>query len=1011
MPVVHVAWHHAQLWIWAREDGAPLGLDQLLDVTPAVVAGEARVAAALRRRTEVPLWLPGGDAGLRMAAVSAVGLSAAGALALLTRATPVDSPAEPGPSLVFARAVARAALDLAAAGRVLPSLRVDDRAAQARWQPAPTTAGDAALDALANAMPPSLRCADGTAALHARDVLDEMLAALVDEVARTALTGHRTERPGGSAVVWRWLEALADPHGATPILPTTYAVAAEISAWWLSSAPGHERALLALRISGEPVTSDEERDRESASAPAGPDATDATTTETGPVDDAPPLPRWSVEAGLVDAAATDVFHPATALRTSSGPLRLRRGPVPEAAALLDATLGAAVRVWPELAPLHSAHPLRAVSLDAVALADALRRHGPRLERLGVVVQAPRWMKEPARLAARLSVTSEADFPRPSGAFGLPALVDYRWDVTLDGGELTRAELALISRSRGPFTRVRDQWVSLTDRDRAAAATMLERPGDRRGVPVVDALYAALTAGDDFVDLPFDGVTATGWVSRLLTGDVDLGVEPVEPPSGFEGVLRPYQLRGLAWLVFLERLALGACLADDMGLGKTIQLLALLATEREDENVKPRPTLLVCPMSVVGNWQHESARFTPGIRVYLHHGPARLDVEDLAERDDVDLVVTSYGVLARDVDQLAAREWWRVVLDEAQAVKNPATAQAQAVRRLRAARRVALTGTPIENRLAELHSIMRFLNPGLLGTAAAFQRRFAVPIERSGDETAREALRALTRPFVLRRRKIDPGILDELPPKQEMKVYCNLTKEQAALYRTLVDRLLAGVDTTVGMARRGMVLATLTRLKQVCNHPAQLLGDGSPLAGRSGKLAVLEEVLDEALAIEEKAVVFTQYAQLAHLLAPYLTERLGAEVAVFHGGLSRTARDAMRQRFDDPAGPKVLLASLRAGGVGINLTAANHVVHLDRWWNPAVERQATDRTHRIGQTRTVQVRTLICTGTLEERIDALLEQKAALAETIVGTDESWLTELSTRDLRELLTLSADAASDA
>ncbi|HVE98765.1 MAG TPA: DEAD/DEAH box helicase [Mycobacteriales bacterium] len=1005
MHVVHASWHDSLLWVWVLADGAPADLPAVLDATPPVVAGEARVGGALRRAAYVALWLPT-EGGLRRTEVPAVALGPAAAVSLLTRPVAVDEPAAAGSSLVFARAAARAALDLVAAGRVLPALRADGTYARATWAPAPTADGDQVIAAIADAMPPPFRSADGVMAQEPRDVLDDVLASLVDELARTALTGHRTERPGGSPVVWRWLEALGDPDGTTAVLPTTYAVAAEISAWWQSSAPGHERALLALRISEEPVD-DESSDQESSDVESAED-----TAEPGTIAPAAlPQPKWRVEAGLIDAAAPEVYFPAAEVRAATGALRLRRGPVPEPRALLDATLGAAARAWPELAGLHGTHARPAVILDAPTLAEGLRHHGPRLERLGVVVQAPRWMREPARLAARLTVSSADEHPRPTGAFGMPALVDYRWDVTLDGGDLTRAELALLATSSGPFTQVRGQWVSLSARDRAAAATVLERPADRRGVSVVDALYAALTAGDELADLPFDGVAATGWVAALLTGDVDLSVEPVDPPLGFAGVLRPYQLRGLAWLVFLERLSLGACLADDMGLGKTIQLLALLAAERETPDLKPGPTLLVCPMSVVGNWQHESARFTPGLRVYLHHGPARLDTDDLAERDDIDLVVTSYGVLARDVEQLAAREWWRVVLDEAQAVKNPTTAQAQAVRRLRAARRAALTGTPIENRLAELHSIMRFLNPGLLGTAASFQRRFALPIERSGDEAARDALRTLTKPFVLRRRKTDPGILDELPPKQEMKVYCNLTKEQAALYRTIVDRLLTGVDRTAGMARRGMVLATLTKLKQVCNHPAHLLGDGSPLAGRSGKLAVLEEVLEEALAIDEKVVVFTQYAQLAHLLAPYLSEHLGAEVAVFHGGLSRTARDALRARFDDPAGPPVLIASLRAGGVGINLTAANHVVHLDRWWNPAVEQQATDRTHRIGQTKVVQVRTLICTGTLEERIDALLEQKTALAETIVGTDEAWLTELSTRDLRELLTLSADAASDA
>ena len=991
MPVVHVTWQHALLWVWALDNGAPADLATVLDSTPPVVAGEARVAAALRRPATVTLRLPG-EAGLVDVEVPAVGLGASAALSLLTRPVAVDDPAVAGSSLSFARVAARAALDLAAAGRVLPSLRVDGEYARSRWEPAPTAYGDVTLSALAAAMPPPFRCGVGPDATP-RDLLDEVVAVLVDELARTALTGHRTERPGGSPVVWRWLEALTDPDGSTAVLPTTRVVATEISAWWQSSAPGHERALLALRVAEAPR---ELRD----DAPDLDGAADAD--EPG---------RWLVTPGLVDAAAPDVFFPAASLRASPAPIRVQRGPVPDPVALLESTLAAAVRAWPALAELHAHHPRPNVELDAAELADGLRRHGAQLDRLGVVVQAPRWMRQPARLAARLTVASESTYPRATGAFTVPALVDYRWDVTLDGADLTRAELALLARAGGPFTRVRGQWVSLTDRDRAAAATLLERPADQYNVPVVDALHAALTAADDVVDLPFDGVTATGWVARLLDGEVDLSVEPVSAPTGFVGVLRPYQLRGLAWLVFLERLALGACLADDMGLGKTIQLLALLAAEREDPTAQPGPTLLVCPMSVVGNWQHESARFTPDLRVYLHHGPGRASADVLAERDDIDLVVTSYGVLARDIDELSVGSWWRVVLDEAQAVKNPTTAQAQAVRRLRATRRIALTGTPIENRLAELHSIMRFLNPGLLGTAAGFQRRFAIPIERSGDESAREALRALTKPFVLRRRKTDPGILDELPPKQEMKVYCNLTKEQAALYRTIVDRLLGSVDRTVGMARRGLVLASLTRLKQVCDHPALLLGDGSPLAGRSGKLAVLEEVLDEALGIDEKAVVFTQYAQLAHLLAPYLTERLGVEVAVFHGGLSRTARDTLRARFDDPAGPPVLLASLRAGGVGINLTAANHVVHFDRWWNPAVEQQATDRTHRIGQTRTVQVRTLVCTGTLEERIDALLEQKSALAETIVGTDESWLTEMSTRDLRELLMLSADAASEA
>jgi len=991
MPVVHVVWHDELLWVWARVDDAPysppVDLETLLLAAPPVVAGEARITLARQRPLELDLLLPEEGRWVTRR-VAAVPLGASAALSLLTRG--VDGGAAAGATVDHARSAAVVAAQLAARGRILPALRVTATGAHARWEPAPTDADEVLLAALASDQPPAFRCAAGSGAT-ARDAVDAVVATLVDEIARSALTGHRPERPGGSPVVWRWLEALGDPSGTTPILPTTAVVAGRIDAWWQSSAPGMERAQLCLRIGEAPMS-------------------DSVDDDKGD-DDEPTELRWSVEAGLVDAVDPDSFWPATTIRGSHVPLRTRRGPIPSPETLLDATLAAASRIWSDLGVLHGAQPHGRVVLTAPDLAEALRRHGTALEHLGVVISAPRWMRQPTRLSARLQVTSAERPPWSPGMFGASALVDYRWQVTLDGSDLTKAEMVLLARTEGPFAQLRGQWISLSERDRAAAATLLERPGaDGSGVSVVEALHAALSRGDELGDLPFDGVTATGWVAALLDGDLELSLEDVPAPSSFHGVLRPYQLRGLSWLVFLERLSLGACLADDMGLGKTIQLLALLAAERELDD-KPGPTLLVCPMSVVGNWQHESRRFTPGLRVYLHHGPTRVDADELASRDDVDLVVTSYGVLARDVDGLSATDWWRVVLDEAQAVKNPTTAQAQAVRRLRAPRRVALTGTPIENRLAELHSIMRFLNPGLLGTAASFQRRFAVPIERSGDDEARQALRALTKPFVLRRRKTDPGILDDLPPKQEMKIYCNLTKEQAALYRTLVDRLLTGVDGAVGMARRGLVLATLTRLKQVCNHPAQLLADGSPLAGRSGKLAVLEEVLEEALSIGEKAVVFTQYAQLAHLLAPHLQQRLGAEVAVFHGGLTRTARDAMRARFDAPEGPPVLLASLRAGGVGINLTAANHVVHLDRWWNPAVEQQATDRTHRIGQTRTVQVRTLICTGTLEERIDALLEQKSALAETIVGTDESWLTEMSTRDLRELLTLSADAVSDA
>ncbi|HEY9392115.1 MAG TPA: DEAD/DEAH box helicase, partial [Mycobacteriales bacterium] len=423
-----------------------------------------------------------------------------------------------------------------------------------------------------------------------------------------------------------------------------------------------------------------------------------------------------------------------------------------------------------------------------------------------------------------------------------------------------------------------------------------------------------------------------------------------------------------------------------------------------------PTLVVCPMSLVGTWQREAARFTPQLRVYVHHGADRhVGAELAAAVEQADLVVTTYATLARDRSDLATVEWGRVVCDEAQAIKNSATQQARAVRAMPAGSRIALTGTPVENHLGELWSIMDFANPGLLGPKAEFHRRYAVPIERDGDQGATAALRRATQPFVLRRLKTDRSIISDLPDKLEMKVYCNLTPEQASLYQATVDDMLDRIAHSDGIERRGLVLATMAKLKQVCNHPAHLLKDGSRLVGRSGKLARLEEICQELLAEGDRALCFTQYAEFGALLQPYLTARLGRPVLWLHGGTSRSARDAMVERFQTDDQPMVFLLSLKAAGTGLTLTAANHVIHFDRWWNPAVEDQATDRAFRIGQTQNVQVRTFVCVGTLEERIDQMLESKKALAEQIVGNGEEWLTELSVAELRDVIRLAPEAVT--
>ncbi|MFQ5489847.1 MAG: DEAD/DEAH box helicase, partial [Phycisphaerae bacterium] len=429
-----------------------------------------------------------------------------------------------------------------------------------------------------------------------------------------------------------------------------------------------------------------------------------------------------------------------------------------------------------------------------------------------------------------------------------------------------------------------------------------------------------------------------------------------------------------------------------------------------------PTLLVVPMSLVGNWQREIERFAPDLKVMIHHGAERLGGDAfVAEVEHHDVVISTYALTHRDFDHLSRVTWHRLVLDEAQNIKNPSAKQTTAIRRLRARRRVALTGTPLENHLSELWTIMEFLNPGLLGTAAGFRTDFAVPIEKHHHADRGDQLRRLIRPFMLRRRKSDPGVANDLPEKMEMKVYCNLSREQATLYQAVLDEMLGNIESSAGMRRRGLVLAALTRLKQICNHPVCTetdVPDKTPLAGRSGKCERLVEMLDEILAEGERALVFTQFRRMGHLLARDLSRRLGREMPFLHGGTSARGRDQMIARFqsDDPDVP-VFLLSLKAGGFGLNLTSATHVFHFDRWWNPAVEDQASDRAHRIGQSRRVQVHKFVCLGTLEERIDQMLEQKRDLADRIIGGGQTWLTELSTDQLRDVLALSQEAVAEA
>ena len=455
----------------------------------------------------------------------------------------------------------------------------------------------------------------------------------------------------------------------------------------------------------------------------------------------------------------------------------------------------------------------------------------------------------------------------------------------------------------------------------------------------------------------------------------------------------------------------------MGLGKTIQALTfLLQLKQAGGGQLPGPVLLVCPTSVVTNWAREVERFTPGLTSFIHQGIDRLrgeELHDAVKRHD--LVLTSYPLVRQDAEQLGQVQWLGVIVDEAQNIKNSETKQARTIRQLRAGFRLALTGTPVENRLSELWSIMHFLNPGYLGSRERFRQRFAVPIERYDDAAAAQKLRQLVAPFVLRRVKTDPTVISDLPEKQEVKTFCYLTEEQATLYQAAVQDALQQIESTADdFARKGLVLTMLLRLKQICNHPAQYLHqihDGAAVPGedrRSGKLTRLVEILEEVVAVQDRALIFTQYAEMGHLLRSYLQRQLGAATIFLHGGTPTRQRTTMIERFqEDPEGPLLFVLSLKAGGVGLNLTRANHVVHFDRWWNPAVEDQATDRAFRIGQQRNVQVHKFVCVGTLEEKIDQLIDSKRALAQSIIGGGEDWLAAMTTADLRELVTLRRSA----
>ncbi len=670
-------------------------------------------------------------------------------------------------------------------------------------------------------------------------------------------------------------------------------------------------------------------------------------------------------------------------------------------------LGRATRLDPQFTKLlERAEDIDRLKLSTEEAAHFLTVVAEILQRSDVEVLLPSWWR--TGIQERLKTKIRVETPKEtSGGFSLEQLMRFRWEVALGDQSLSLEELKRLAALKRELVKIRGRWVWLDPEELKEAAKLLRSRKEQASIR--DLLFASLGMEMPEMPLPVDQVVSDGWLEEIFSQFQKgaSGFAPMEEPQGFVGSLRPYQRRGLAWLCWMGRWGLGACLADDMGLGKTIQTLAMLQhhLSQTTKASEKKPSLLICPMSVLDNWQREANRFTPKLRTMLHHGASRQAGSELQRAlKKTDLVISTYGTLLRDIETFSKITWRVVILDEAQAIKNHQTKTSRAAASLEAQQRISLTGTPVENHVFDLWSQMQFLNPGLLKDRAWFSRHFYVPIQLERDPKASQRLKRISGPFVLRRLKTDKDIIDDLPDKIESKVYCHLTKEQVGLYEAALEQMTVRIETTENpMQRRGLILSLLTQLKQICNHPAHFLKEGIAQAERSGKLLQLDMLAAQILEREEAVLLFTQYTEMGRLLVRYLEERFHRDVLYLHGEISRTKRTEMVSAFQAAAGPPFFVLSLKAGGTGLNLTRASHVVHFDRWWNPAVENQATDRAFRIGQTQKVQVHKFVCVGTFEEKLDESIERKVSIAKDVIADGEAWLTELSDNALREVFRL--------
>ncbi|HEY6410357.1 MAG TPA: DEAD/DEAH box helicase, partial [Ktedonobacteraceae bacterium] len=610
-----------------------------------------------------------------------------------------------------------------------------------------------------------------------------------------------------------------------------------------------------------------------------------------------------------------------------------------------------------------------------------------------------------RLKTSVRSTKGATTASP-GYLSLNTIISYEYQLSVGGQVVTEEEWRQLVDAKTPLVQFRGQWMEL-DRDKMQQLLQFwqTHQGEVPEITLIDMLKIGTEAEDD---LEWDhDQNLQDMLSRLNDKNA---FAPIENPLALQGTLREYQKRGVSWLQYLESLGLNPCLADDMGLGKTLEVIARLLKEREEVD-KVGPTLVIAPTSVLGNWRKEIERFAPQLRTLVHQGSTRLkDKQTFKETcQEQDVVLTSFALARLDEKLLQSLEWHRVVVDEAQNIKNPQAAQTRAILKLATPHRLALTGTPVENRLRDLWSIFNFLNPGYLGKEAQFRKAFEMPIYKGNDLTRSMTLKKLVEPFILRRVKTDKRIIDDLPDKIEQKMYCTLTPEQASLYEAVVKDVAEQLEAADGIQRKGLILSTLLKLKQICNHPAQFLQDGSAFTTeRSYKLQRLGEMIEEVIDSGESALIFSQFTEIGGALERYLEHTQHYNTYYLHGGTSVARRERMITEFQDAeTEPSVFILSLRAGGVGLNLTKANHVFHFDRWWNPAVEDQATDRAFRIGQRKNVFVHKFVAMGTMEERIDAMIEDKKRLSSLVVGSDESWLTELDNDTFKELIALRRSA----